>query len=373
MSDYRRLAHQFITNAVELKSGEKIWLECTGAKAQPLADACLEEVRALGADAHYIMRDSGFINSTLLTATDDDLQKLGDADLAIMKTMQGYIRIGDVGDKNNIKASLDDQQRLSKALRPALSHRVDNTRWLVVRAPTDDFAKACGMDFPQFQKFYEDACLFDYSRMYKPAEILADVMTKGRQVEIRGKDTHLKFSIEGIGAKECIGKRNIPDGECYSAPVKGSVEGTVLFGPSVYMGKSFSQIYLIYEGGKVIDARGGNNEETANLNLILNSDEGARYPGEFSLAFHPQISEPVGDVLFDEKIRGSWHFANGTAYKGITDNGNVSSIHWDKVQIQRPEHGGGEIRIDNRLIRKDGLFVVPELEGLNPARLCGPA
>jgi len=281
MSDNKRLAHQFIANAVELKPGEKIWLECSGAKAKPLADACAEEARSLGAEAHFLMRDSGFINSTLATATDDDLQKLGEDDLAIMKTMQGYIRIGDVGDKAHIKASLDDQQRL--------------------------------------------------------------------------------------------GKRNIPDGECYSAPVKGSVNGTVLFGPSVYMGKSFSQIYLMYEGGKVVYARGGNDQETANLNLILNSDEGARYPGEFSLAFHPEIMEPVGDVLFDEKIQGSWHFANGMAYKGVTDNGNVSSIHWDKVQIQRLEHGGGGIWIDDRLIRKDGIFVVPELEGLNPARLCGPA
>ncbi len=50
-------------------------------------------------------------------------------------------------------------------------------------------------------------------------------------------------------------------------------------------------------------------------------------------------------------------------------NGNHSNIHWDMVNIQRPEYGGGEIYFDDVLIRKDGLFVIPELEGLNPENL----
>ena len=101
---------------------------------------------------------------------------------------------------------------------------------------------------------------------------------------------------------------------------------------------------------------------------VLNTDEGARYLGEFALGLNPCIDRPMRDTLYDEKIRGSLHVALGRAYDDC-DNGNRSSLHWDLVLIQTPEWGGGEIWFDDQLIRKDGLFVLPELEGLNPEEL----
>ena len=101
--------------------------------------------------------------------------------------------------------------------------------------------------------------------------------------------------------------------------------------------------------------------DTARLNEILDMDEGARYIGEFAIGFNPHILHPMNDILFDEKIAGSLHFTPGQAYEE-TDNGNRSSVHWDLVLIQRPEYGGGEIYFDDVLIRKDGRFVIPELE-----------
>ena len=104
------------------------------------------------------------------------------------------------------------------------------------------------------------------------------------------------------------------------------------------------------------------------LRFVLDADEGARYIGEFSLGYNPHIQKPMRDILFDEKIAGSFHFTPGQAYENA-DNGNRSQIHWDMVNIQRPEYGGGEIHFDGVLVRKDGLFVLPELQGLNPDRL----
>ena len=104
---------------------------------------------------------------------------------------------------------------------------------------------------------------------------------------------------------------------------------------------------------------------TEKLNEILDSDEGARYIGEFSLAFNPHILHPMRDILFDEKIAGSFHFTPGQAYD-IAGNGNKSRIHWDMVDIQRRDYGGGEVWFDGKLIRKDGLFVLPALKKLNP-------
>ena len=104
------------------------------------------------------------------------------------------------------------------------------------------------------------------------------------------------------------------------------------------------------------------------MNEILDTDEGARYIGEFALGLNPFIHNTMGDTLFDEKICGSFHFTPGNALEE-SDNGNRSSIHWDIVCIQTSEYGGGEIYFDNVLIRKDGKFVLDELKNLNPENL----
>ena len=104
------------------------------------------------------------------------------------------------------------------------------------------------------------------------------------------------------------------------------------------------------------------------MNEILDTDDGARYIGEFAIGVNPYIQHPMKDILFDEKIDGSIHFTPGQAYE-TADNTNRSSVHWDMVLIQRPEYGGGEIYFDDVLIRKDGRFVIPELEKLKPRKL----
>jgi aminopeptidase len=196
-------------------------------------------------------------------------------------------------------------------------------------------------------------------------------MTRTDQVHITGPGTDLRFSIKGIGAKPCSGDRNIPDGECFSCPVKDSVQGHIQYNAeTLYRGTVFSSIRLVFKNGKIVEATADTPSNTEKLNQILDSDPGARYIGEFSLAFNPYILKPMRDILFDEKIAGSFHFTPGQAYEEV-DNGNRSQVHWDMVSIQRPDYGGGEIRFDEKLIRKDGLFTTPELMGLNPDRLGG--
>src|SRR5207248_10306463 len=128
-----------------------------------------------------------------------------------------------------------------------------------------------------------------------------------------------------------------------------------------YQGTSFDNIRLEFENGKVVKAT---SNETKKLNEILDADAGARYAGEFSIAFNPYILRPIRDILFDEKIAGSFHFTPGQAYEEA-DNGNRSQVHWDMVNIQRPEYGGGEILFDGKLIRRDGEFLPKPLRSLN--------
>ncbi len=137
--------------------------------------------------------------------------------------------------------------------------------------------------------------------------------------------------------------------------------------PTIYQGVSFENIRLVFKKGKIVEATSNN---TKRLNEILDTDAGARYIGEFAIGFNPHILNPMQDILFDEKIAGSFHFTPGMCYE-TTDNGNQSSIHWDMVCIQRPEYGGGEIRFDGKVIRKDGLFVPKSLQKLNPDYLLG--
>jgi len=217
-----------------------------------------------------------------------------------------------------------------------------------------------------FEDFYFEVCTLDYSRMSKAMDALKTRMEQADQVHLQGPGTDLHFSIKGIGAVKCDGTHNIPDGEVYSAPVRESVQGVIAYNAaSTYLGTTFQNVRFEFKDGKIVQADANNNRK---LTEILNTDEGARYIGEFALGLNPYILSPMLDTLFDEKIAGSFHLTPGGAYEQ-TDNGNRSQVHWDLVCIQRPEYGGGEIHFDGELIRKDGLFVPPDLQPLNPENL----
>jgi aminopeptidase len=219
------------------------------------------------------------------------------------------------------------------------------------------------MEPDEFYNFAMSCMTVDYDKMEKDLIPLKELMEKTDKVRIVGPNTDLTFSIKGLPAIPCCGKANIPDGELYTAPVKNSVNGIITYNTkSPYNGYVFNNISLEFKDGKIINATASDNNDK--LKEIFDTDEGARYVGEFSLGFNPMIKDPMGDILYDEKIMGSLHFTPGTCYKDC-NNGNVSSIHWDLVLIQRPEYGGGEIYFDDVLIRKDGLFVLDNLKQLN--------
>ena len=195
---------------------------------------------------------------------------------------------------------------------------------------------------------------------------LVDLMNRTDKVRIKGPGTDIEFSVKGIPAIKCAGEMNIPDGEVYTAPVKDSVNGVISYNtPSVYQGFTYENVRLEFKDGKIIKASANDDKR---INEVFDTDEGARYVGEFAIGVNPYILNPMKDILFDEKIMGSIHFTPGCSYDDVP-NGNKSSIHWDLVLIQTSEYGGGEIYFDDVLIRKDGKFVIPELECLNPENL----
>jgi aminopeptidase len=257
---------------------------------------------------------------------------------------------------------------LSERLRPALNYRINKTRWVVLRWPTPSMAQQAQMSTEAFAEFFFRVCTLYYGAMIPGMKALKALMDRTDKVHLKGPGTDLRFSIKGIGSVICGGEHNIPDGEVFSCPVKNSVEGNVTFNaPTSARGIAFDNVRLEFAKGKIVKATSNHTKE---LNEILDTDAGARFIGEFSLGFNPHILHPMRDILFDEKIAGSFHFTPGQAYE-VAGNGNKSAVHWDMVCIQRRDYGGGEVWFDGKLIRKDGLFVPAALQALNPDRLLG--
>lgn len=364
----QKLAQNLVNYSVDMQPGENVLIEMIGSE-RDLLNAIIEEVSKGGGRPFVQLTDRTVQRAMLKNAKKEQLELWAELDLERMKKMDCYIGIRAGENVNDMADVPEENMKLYNALYSHPVHseeRVKRTKWVVLRYPNASMAQLANTSTEAFEDFYFDVCNLDYSKMDRAQDPLAELMRNTDKVRIVGPGTDLSFSIKNIGAEKCSGQKNIPDGEVYTAPVRDSVNGTIAYNtPTLYNGVTFENIKFRFENGKIVEATGS---DTKRLNEILDSDEGARYIGEFAIGFNPYILTPMKDILFDEKIAGSLHFTPGQAYD-VTDNGNRSSIHWDLVLIQRPEYGGGEIYFDDRLIRKDGLFVIPELEALNPENL----
>ena len=365
-----QLAEGLIGFSTDLKKGERVLIDAFDVPDSVII-ALIRSARKRGAHPYVQNHRARITRELSLGAEEAQFAPHAEVELARMQKMDAYIALR--GSDNIFEGSdvpAEKVQLVSRLMKPVLDHRVGKTKWVVLRWPTSSMAQQAGMSTEAFEEFYLRVCTLDYSLLTPGMAALKKLMDATDRVHIKGPGTDLRFSIKGIGSQPCGGLRNIPDGEVFSCPVKESVEGYVQYNaPTVYLGTSFDSIRLGFKQGRIVEATSSN---TKRLNEILNSDAGARYIGEFAIGFNPYILEPMRDILFDEKIAGSFHFTPGQAYDGV-GNGNKSQVHWDMVCIQRPEYGGGEIWFDDVLIRKDGLFVPKALHKLNPAYLLGKA
>jgi len=368
MSDPRfdRLADMLTGFSTDLRKGERVLIDAFDVP-DTFTIALVRAVQARGAMPYVNVQRARITRELLRGATAEQYVTTAEVELQRMQKMQAYIAVR--GSENIFETSdvpADKVQTVARVLKPVLDHRVNKTKWVVLRWPSSAMAQQAGLSTQAFEDFFFRVCTFDYRRYGPGMKALADLMNRTDRVHLKGPGTDLRFSIKGIGAVPCGGRRNIPDGEVFSCPVKDSVEGVIQYNaPTVYLGTSFDHIRLVFRKGRIVEATSNN---TKRLNEILDTDTGSRYIGEFALGFNPHILEPMRDILFDEKIAGSFHFTPGQAYE-IGGNGNKSAVHWDMVCIQRPEYGGGEIWFDGKLIRRDGLFTAPALQKLNPDQL----
>ncbi|MDP0501417.1 MAG: aminopeptidase [Verrucomicrobiota bacterium JB022] len=365
---YAQLADQLVQYSVSLQAGQKVLIEAFDIPDR-MVHALVRSVRAQGGVPFVSLHHSTVSREMLMGATEEQYEFIAEIEMKRMQGMDAYIALRGADNIFEMSDVPSDRMKLAlNKMRPVLNHRVNHTKWVVLRWPTAGMAQQALTSTESFEDFYFRVCTLDYSRMIPGQNALKARMDAAKLVEIKGNGTDLRFSIDGLQALTCVGTHNIPDGEVFTSPVKDSVEGVIQYNaPTVYQGVSFDNVRLVFEKGRIVEATCAGNQ--AKLLDIFNSDEGARYIGEFALGCNPHILEPMRDILFDEKIAGSFHFTPGQAYEGVADNGNRSQVHWDLVCIQRPEYGGGEIYFDGELIRKDGLFVPDDLRSLNPEQL----
>jgi aminopeptidase len=362
------LAKNLIEYSVGLKKGEKILIENIGGEI-PLTQALMKHAYEVGGIPYLTIKQPQLMRTLIENGTKEQLSEMANFEISRMKSMQAYIGIRSGENASEMGSVSSEKMKLYMEYYQKPLHsdtRVKQTRWCVLRYPNHSMAQLAGISTEYFEDFYFNVCNLDYQKMSKAMDPLVELMDKTNQVRITGKNTDLTFSIKGLKGIKCSGTHNIPDGEVFTAPIKDSVNGFISYNvPSQYQGTTFENITFHFQHGKIINATANDSKR---LNEILDTDEGARFIGEFAIGLNPTIEKPMNDILFDEKIKGSFHFTPGSCYEEC-NNGNSSSIHWDLVMIQRPEYGGGEIFFDNKLIRKDGLFVLEELKDLNPENL----
>lgn len=364
-----KLAEQLITYSVKLKPGEKVYIEIKGPEAMELGKELIRTATLHGGIPFWYYNDETLSRGFIKNADQQQFQAWGRFHRPIMEAVDAYIGVRgstnpfDLADVPADRLKWHDEAYWGEVHIPVRLKK----KWCVLRYPNPAMAQAAERSTEDFEDFYFRVCTLDYARMSAAMDPLAELIRRTDRVQIKGPGTDLAFSIKGIGPVKCDGGRNIPDGEVYTAPVRDSVNGVIRYNTRTRQGGAvLSNIRFVVKDGRIQEATCEGDQDK--LKGALDLDEGARYFGEFALGLNPHITRPMLDTLFDEKISGSFHLTPGNAY-AAADNGNKSALHWDLVMMQTPEWGGGEIWFDGRLVRKDGLFVMPELQGLNPDSL----
>ena len=358
------LASTIINHSIKVNRNENVRITCETMEPMPLVKELVRLINKKGANVEVSFFDPMLKALINKGTTPRKLSLLKELEEVEVTKFDSFIRIYcNQGDYMDSIVPDEITKSIGEALKKYRDIRVNEKKWVLLNYPSKVDAQKAKMAYDEFANFSFDAMCYDYEAMSKDLQPLKELMEKTDKVRLTGNGTDITFSIKGIPAIPCTGEANIPDGECYTAPVKDSINGVIKYNtPSPYRGNVFHGVTLTFKDGKIINATC--DEDDKALNEIFNTDEGARYVGEFSIGTNPMIKYPMGDILFDEKIIGSIHFTPGACYNDAY-NGNSSSIHWDMVLIQREDFGGGNIYFDDKLIRENGVFVVDELKHLN--------
>jgi aminopeptidase len=360
-----KLADLLVNYSIEAKPGQKVLLH-GHAQAQPLLLELYKKILQIGAHPFLLPILENQDYTFMKYANDDQLAYISKPHRIFFEEFDARIRLlceTNTREMNNLPA--EKLQKRARAFGPLMDTMLERSakgeyRWTGTLYPTQAHAMEADMSLEEYEDFVYNACMPDlndpigYWRKVSAEQDKYIQWLKGKKkVHVSGPETDLRLSIEGRPFINCDCKENVPDGEIFTSPVEDSIEGHVYYSyPAIYYGHEVEGIRLWFEKGKVVKATAEKNEEF--LIKTLDTDEGSRYVGEWAIGTNYGITKFTHEILFDEKIGGSFHMAVGA---GFPESGgkNTSSVHWDMICDMR---NGGEIRVDDELFYKDGKFVV---------------
>lgn len=368
MTDPRieKLADVLVNYSVAVRPEDRVAVRGS-TLAGPLLEAIYTRVLEAGGHPFVIPVLPGLEERLFRHGSDEQLQHVPQPWKMVMETYDALISVMAMGNTKSLSTASPAKMALNQKAYTEINRifmkrsGTGELRWVGTLFPTDAVAQDAEMSLKEYEDFVYGACLPDmddpigyWKRFSAWQQKIVDWFRGRKEVRIKGPETDLRLSIEGRPFINCDAKKNMPDGEVFTSPVEGSVEGHVCYTyPAIYRGREVSGVRLWFEKGRVVKATAEKNEEF--LLRTLDIDAGARGVGEFAIGTNKGVTRFMKQTLFDEKISGTFHMAVGAS---IPESGgkNESAVHWDMVCDLR---GGGEIRVDGELLHKDGQFVIP--------------
>ncbi|AZR72292.1 hypothetical protein BBF96_02105 [Anoxybacter fermentans] len=351
-----KLADILVNYSVEVKEGERVLISGS-ILARPLIEEIVKKVAQAGAEpvTRITLETAGYL--FMKYGSEEIIGRTNEVFLDMIKKCDALISIN--APENTKYMSTIDPKRLSlhqKALMPISEYVMGgNVRWVGCNFPVPALAQEAEMSLEEYENFVYSATNIDWVENSKYQDKIKAIFDAGKEVRIVGPGTDLTFSIEGREGIKCDGRNNMPDGEIFYAPIENSANGYITYDfPAMRMGKEVSGIRLEFKDGKVVKASATKNEDF--LLSSLDTDEGARYIGEFGIGVNYGIQRFTKDILFDEKIGGTIHLALGRAYPE-SGGKNVSAIHWDMIKDLRKD---GKIILDGKVVAENGKFLIED-------------
>ena len=323
--------------------------------AEDLAVAVAEKLGEIGANASVTLTSTR-ANRGFLTASDPDDYECNDHVLAMMEETDVVILVK--GTQNTAEMSdvpPEKHTAYAEAQRPVQKARLE-TRWVGTQFPASGDAQKAEMSTEAYEEFVYGAVNKDWDAQREHQAQMVEILDPAEAVRVvSGETTDLTMRVDGMKTVNDYGEKNLPGGEVFTAPVPDSVEGEVLFDkPLVKQGREIEDAWLRFEDGEVVDHDAGKNEDV--LAAVLDTDEGARRLGEFGIGMNRDIDRFTYNMLFDEKMGDTVHFAVGSAIRDSVPEGqpyNDSSVHLDMIVDMSEE---SFIEVDGEIVQRDGTF-----------------
>jgi aminopeptidase len=374
MADPRvaKLAELLVNYSLELKPGEIVRLD-GGTVAAPLVRELYREALRAGAYPRTRVEVDGIDVIAVGEASDEQLTFVSEIDRFEIEHVAAIVTIW--ADRNTRALSQADPQRVSKkiASRRKLTNRLwerideGNAKWVGTRFPTDAHAQDAEMSLAEYEDFVYAAChvhgdedpVAHWQGVSGKLNDRARELNTFTELRIVGPDTDLRVNVAGRRWLAADGKLNMPDGEIFTSPVETATEGEIHFSfPAIFQGRGVEDVRLRFESGRVVRAEAGNGNDF--LQSLLDMDDGARVLGEVAFGLNYEIDRFTRDILFDEKIGGTMHFALGSSFRKLGGR-NESGLHWDMICDLRAD---GEVYADGELVWKAGQFLHEPRVGL---------